>query len=321
MSAYLPTSVLPILVVVASVLADLGVGAWLGRTSSGIARAVAWAKVVLSIATVHWALSSEPPGVRMLALVVVGLAGMKLVVVAQRRTDGKPPLSAMRWLWFALAWLGMRPDPFAAPRRPARNDGFELIAAGLRRAVQGLLVLGLAWALAGVIDDRVVAVPLLLGVSLVLHFGFCAVLAGIWRWWGVPVEPLFNSPARATSLTEFWGRRWNLAFSRMTQLAVYRPLGPRVGRSAALAAAFLFSGLLHEVAISLPVDAGYGGPLAYFSVQALLVLLERRARSRGYAPRGWWGRAWTIAALCLPLPLLFHEPFVRGVLFPLIGVF
>jgi hypothetical protein len=34
--------------------------------------------------------------------------------------------------------------------------------------------------------------------------------------------------------------------------------------AAAHLAAFAVSGLLHELAISLPVGAGYGGPTAYF---------------------------------------------------------
>src|SRR5205814_651706 len=120
---------------------------------------------------------------------------------------------------------------------------------------------------------------LLPGTSLVLHFGIFNALAGAWRRAGVDCRPLFKAPLLAASLGEFWGRRWNLAFSEMTALGVYRPLSGLVGRKAATAAAFLCSGLLHELAISVPVLAGFGLPLAYFALHGLLVLLERRLES------------------------------------------
>jgi alginate O-acetyltransferase complex protein AlgI len=34
----------------------------------------------------------------------------------------------------------------------------------------------------------------------------------------------------------------------------------------------------------------------------------------------WVGRAWTLAWLVLPLPILFHRPFLGGVLWPPIGI-
>jgi alginate O-acetyltransferase complex protein AlgI len=152
---------------------------------------------------------------------------------------------------------------------------------------------------------------LLPALSFLLHFGAFGVLAGLWRAAGADVGPLFRAPWRAESLGEFWSRRWNLAFSEMTSLAVYRPLALRVGRRAALGAAFLFSGLLHEVAISLPVRAGYGRPLLYFAIHGVLTQVERE--------RGPFGRAATFLAVVLPLPLLFHRPFLQGVIWPLLG--
>jgi alginate O-acetyltransferase complex protein AlgI len=106
----------------------------------------------------------------------------------------------------------------------------------------------------------------------------------------------------------------------MTAISVYRPLCKRLGRGPALFAAFLFSGLLHEMAISLPVRGGFGLPLAYFGIHGGLVLLERRLMERGLPLRGWVGRAWTILWLTLPLPLLFHGPFLAGIIWPLIGI-
>ena len=90
----------------------------------------------------------------------------------------------------------------------------------------------------------------------------------------------------------------------------------------ALLAAFLVSGLFHEIAISVPVRAGFGRPLLYFAIHAALVLLETALGNAGHdrGRRPWLGRAWTAACFLVPLPLLFHPPFLRGVLWPLIGV-
>src|SRR6185295_16430948 len=132
-----------------------------------------------------------------------------------------------------------------------------LLARGATHVVIGtvlILAARLAWTSA---HSRLLATVLLLpGLSLLVHFGLCSLLAGTWRLLGVPCDALFRAPLVSTTLAEFWGRRWNLAFSEMTAIAVYRPLSPRVGRGAALFASFLVSGLLHEMAISLPVRAG-----------------------------------------------------------------
>jgi alginate O-acetyltransferase complex protein AlgI len=193
-----------------------------------------------------------------------------------------------------------------------RTGAAALVKAGLAYIALGtalFLLTLLAWRL---IASPVLATVLLLpALSFLLHFGAFGVLAGLWRAAGADVGPLFRAPWRAESLGEFWSRRWNLAFSEMTALAVYRPIAVRAGRKAALATAFLFSGLLHEVAISLPVRAGYGRPLLYFAIHGVLTQMERE--------RGPFGRMVTLLAVVLPLPLLFHPPFLRGVIWPLLG--
>jgi alginate O-acetyltransferase complex protein AlgI len=163
-------------------------------------------------------------------------------------------------------------------------------------------------------------VLLLPGLSLILHFGLCNLLAGIWRLRGIPCDALFRAPLRSQNLAEFWGRRWNLAFSEMTAIAVYRPLAGRLGRGPALLAGFILSGLLHELAISVPVRAGFGLPLLYFLIHGALVLFERGLADAGRALSGWTGRVWALFWLAAPLPLLFHRPFLSGVVWPLIGI-
>jgi alginate O-acetyltransferase complex protein AlgI len=167
----------------------------------------------------------------------------------------------------------------------------------------------------------IISIILLPGLSLLLHFGLFNVLAGFWRGVGAETHALFRNPLKSTSLSEFWGRRWNLAFSEMTALVIFRPLRNVVGPRMATMAAFLFSGLLHELAISVPVQAGYGLPFLYFLLHVLAMQIEHDLAKRGHRIDAvqWRGLLWAIAWLVVPLPMLFHRPFLEGCVWPLIG--
>ena len=167
------------------------------------------------------------------------------------------------------------------------------------------------------------------GIILILHFGLFQLLAIGWRKAGIEVEPIMNAPLRSKTVSEFWGRRWNSAFNRLAFEFVSRPITRRLGgrrsceaagRSpgiwalhfgAAIATltAFLVSGLIHELVISLPAGAGYGLPTAYFLLQGVGILLERAfAQIRG--------RIFTILVVAVPAFWLFHPPFVHNVILP-----
>jgi alginate O-acetyltransferase complex protein AlgI len=309
LNAYVPSGPAVVAAVAALVVATLLVAGGLPRIGGAAARAGGWLLAFASVSSIHHATLAEAPGFRMLALIAGLFYAMKAIVsVEAARLGVELPLG--RWLAFATLWPGMRPALFER-RRPAL-DAAPLLRAGLLRAAFGGLLVAAARLLWTATGSRALATLLLLpGLSLLLHFGAFNLIAGAWRLLGVDCGPLFKSPLSATSLSEFWGRRWNLAFSEMTSLAVYRPVTSLAGKPAALLAAFLLSGLLHEVAISLPVRAGAGGPLCYFALHGVLVLIEKR-RNRGL------GQLATLAALAAPLPLLFHEPFLRGVLWPLL---
>jgi alginate O-acetyltransferase complex protein AlgI len=247
----------------------------------------------------------------MLAFIAVGLTVLKVVVVRVERARGMPPLGPLAWLGF-LSWPGMRPRVFVESG-PPDLEGARRLA---RRGALGL-ALGLAFLVIARSTGRGCA--LLLGLSATFHFGILNLLAAAWRRCGVCVDELFLDPWRAENLTEFWGRRWNRAFTAMSTTTLYRPLGDRLGRVPALLAAFAFSGLLHEMALSWPVQAGHGGPMAYFLLHGLLVLGERLGARRGLVVGGWGGRVWAAAALLLPLGWLFHPAAMAGLAWPLVG--
>lgn len=124
-------------------------------------------------------------------------------------------------------------------------------------------------------------------------------------------------PASSRSLSEFWGRRWNLGFRQLSHDFVLRPLYSRLGLPAATLLVFFVSGLIHELVISVPARGGYGLPTTYFVLQGLGVIFERSRGGRflGFG-RGVLGWAFTALITAGPVCFLFHPPFVLRVILP-----
>jgi len=270
-----------------------------------------WAALVAVVAGADRALAPEPPVLRMLGILACAFAVVKVMVGEEEKRDGMRPLPAGRWLLFATLWIGMRPRLFAARRRGHVAGARDLAVRGATRVLAGLVLLAAARRIgASYVSDALLGA----GLLLVFHFGGCTLLAAAWRACGVRCDPIVKEPIRSRSLTEFWSKRWNLAYSEMCTILLYRPLAGRVGRGTAVAVVFLFSGLLHEMAISLPVRAGFGLPMLYFAVHGVLVLVEEALKRRGRPLRGVAGWLWTLFWVLAPTPILFHRPFVTGVL-------
>ncbi len=322
MPAYLPNELSVVAVLAAVLISVLLLGhALASRLRPGVARPLAWTALVLGTLGVERLVAREPPGVRMVALIAFALLTMKVIIVIEERARGMAPLTIGAWLCFAGAWLGMKPRLFVSAEAAPLPGAGALLVRGALHAILGatlVIIARVAWSNT---HSRLLASVLLLpGLSLLLHFGLCNLLAGTWRFRGVACGALFRAPLMSQNLGEFWARRWNLAFFEMTTIAVYRPLAGRLGRRAGLMAGFGFSGLLHEMAISVPVRAGFGLPLCYFILHGGLVLVERALSNSGHRLLGSPGRAWTLFWLGAPLPILFHRPFLAGLIWPLIGI-
>ncbi len=274
-----------------------------------------WLAAAAGLAATEAMIHDQPAGYSMLALCGTMLFGMKAVVGAASVRSGNAPLPLLPWLAFAVLWIGMRPKPFHGLGGPPRKGASSIAVLGARNIALGVLLLAAAHWAAGQGHTLVAYLCGLPGISLCVHFGLFHLQVALFRTRGVDVGPLFRNPPLSRSLSEFWGRRWNLAFSEMTAVAVHRPLRGRVGNGAAVILAFLFSGLLHELAISAPVHGGWGQPMGYFALHAAAMTLERRLHLQG-----WVARLWTIAWIVLPLPLLFHGPFRSQVIGPLLGL-
>jgi alginate O-acetyltransferase complex protein AlgI len=129
-----------------------------------------------------------------------------------------------------------------------------------------------------------------------------------------------NWPVLSANLSEFWGKRWNTAFRDLTFRFLFAPLSRRLGPRGGVAAGFLFSGVVHDLVISVPAGGGYGWPTLYFVLQGLGLLAERSAFGRRVGlGDGWRGRASTAVVVIGPAYGLFHPPFVLTIIVPFLA--
>jgi hypothetical protein len=119
-----------------------------------------------------------------------------------------------------------------------------------------------------------------LGLILLLHFGSFQLLSLFWRSVGIDARPIMSAPLRSTSLSEFWGGRWNLGFSQLAHDLIFQQLHRAWGTNVTRFFVFVVSGLIHRVVISLPAGGGYGLPTMYFMVQGAGVAVERSSLAR-----------------------------------------
>ena len=263
------------------------------------------------LATAGW-----PAWLRMWALVVAEVHSVKWLMLRFALGRGERP-STGRQLAFLFGWAGTDALRFlrgtAEPIRPS-----EWAWAGAH------LVTGMGLALAGaqVVATAPVAGAWLgmLGMVLAGHFGGTQLLALAWRARGVDAPPLMRTPIAATSLADFWGARWNLAFAVPARDLLFKPLARRLGTAGATLAVFAVSGLLHESVISLPAGDGWGWPTGYFLGQGVAVLFEKSAAGRalglGSGARGW---VFVIACAAGPAWWLFPPGFATAVIVPMLS--
>ena len=229
--------------------------------------------------------------------------------------------SIRRQLGYLLLWPGMDALRFLDSERAARRPTVvEAVATSVCLAGGALLF----WAAARLAYPRW---PLLagwiglVGLALMLHFGAFRMLSMFWRFNGVDASPLMEAPVLARSLGEFWSKRWNTAFHVLARDFVVAPSRHTVGAAGAVMLAFLASGLVHDLVISVPARAGFGLPTAYFLLQGFALLFERsRIGHQLRLQTGVRGRVYALAIAILPAFWLFHPPFVFNVFLPFMHV-
>ena len=222
---------------------------------------------------------------------------------------GEDGVTMARSVAYLLAWPGMNAREFLAAkkyeRRPASREWVYAVSKTLFGAV-------LLWGVTRwVVNEWAAGWVAWVGMAFVLHFGSFHVLALAWQRAGVNAQPLMNAPLLATSLADFWGKRWNIAFNQLAHHFLFRPLAGQWGRTGGLLATFAVSGLIHDLVISVSARGGYGLPTLYFLIQGVGLLFERTKVGRQFR-----GRTLTILVTAGPVLCLFHRPFIYQTILP-----
>ncbi|GJN12982.1 hypothetical protein PR202_ga31313 [Eleusine coracana subsp. coracana] len=134
---------------------------------------------------------------------------------------------------------------------------------------------------------------------------------------GMEMEPQFDEPYLASSLRDFWGRRWNLMVSAILRPSVYDPVRARAGKAAAAMATFLVSGLMHEAMVYYNnLQPPSGEMLAFFLLHGACCVAEELCVRR-WAARGWPPLPRPVATLLVAVAVsgtafwLFFPPLCR----------
>ena len=212
---------------------------------------------------------------------------------------------------YSYGWPGVDPTPFAKRCGP-KKEATRWFAFGFPTMCCGIGAIILLTLHSPSIPPHLLGLAVVLSLLTTIHLGFSDVLSCAVQFLGYPVERLFVHPLAANSLRNFWSHRWNRPFVEMNKL-LFRPLlAPHVSKGTTVFVLFLISGLLHELALSFPPGSGFGGPLAYFAVQGLGMVLQSKGKLSG--------RIITWAWLLIPVPLLFQSAFLTTLVLPLVEI-
>lgn len=190
------------------------------------------------------------------ALFLTWLANFNLVLFAFDEGPLFPlPPKLSRFICFACLPIKIRqnPSPNAITNLHRKNEPMPKWVLAVKFLVFGVLLHVYEYK-----DDlprffllAIYCLHIYLEVELVLVF----VGAVVSTLLGCEIEPVFNEPYLATSLQDFWSRRWNLMVSAALRSTVHIPvqrffkhlLGRDGAMLAGVMASFFVSGLMHEL--------------------------------------------------------------------------
>jgi alginate O-acetyltransferase complex protein AlgI len=272
-----------------------------------------WLLPMIALAVLGLQFSSTSPIQKLTASSLCLLFVMKGAVLLTYSKSEIRRISMGAYTALMTVWPGMDIRGFAS-RRPDMDQAslpkrFNRGLVNMLVAATGLLLLA---SYLPALSPKAATWFGLVGLLLLVHFGVSELMTVSFRLCGYRVSPLFENPLQSQSINEFWTQRWNRPFADMNRRLFLKPLINRLGRHGGVAAVFLISGVLHELAISYPAGAGWGGPFIYFMIQAGMALLEESYRFKG--------RLLTWLIVLGPFPLLFHEPFRLAFIYPLLAL-
>ncbi|KAK1378297.1 acyl-CoA--sterol O-acyltransferase 1-like [Heracleum sosnowskyi] len=185
-------------------------------------------------------------------------------------------------------------------------------------------------ALIKVYDYRESIHPTLLWLLYCFHIYFVlelllAMFAAIARsLMSLELEPQFDDPYLATSLQDFWGKRWNLMVSNILRPTVFVPvhhvskilIGKKLAALPAVIATFFVSGLMHELIFySYQRRKTNWQAMCFFMLHGVALALEigikKMVNGRFRLPRTV-SRPLTLTFVIVTSFWLFFPPFLRG---------
>jgi hypothetical protein len=274
------------------------------------------------------------------AFVHVWLTNFKVLGLALDRGPLTLPLSALQFATVLLAPITPQIDGkmhrVGSVGRLADSCGtasemlgrFAAKTAGLCCVVFGLAVF----------DPPRVVQEILYALGLYAFLGFFmdGPATAITSLMGLKIAPHFNQPYISSSVSSFWGARWNLTAANTLRFMVYdticdgrlvarRNNGPPARapqststqlRALAMMACFVVSGLVHELMFWYCQGSTTGLWLAFFSLQGPVILIEmvvqRLIRKSGWQVPKWARVAVTLYVLMGLGHLFFFPPPVQS---------
>jgi len=276
------------------------VGKVLCEKYKGIPRLVWWFGILIPYGVAHFMLIDIPVFLRMVGLCVVLLLSMKVIIYMEWVRGGGKVLPWQRWFAFSYLWFGMQPKAWVGKRRKLEWQSH------VKSAIIAMVIGAVGLSLYVLQEWRYFPLSFIF-MSMMFHYGVLRLNTAVWRWAGFPVRTLFRNPLVTTGFQDFWGARWNLAYSQMMARAVQKPLIPQFGKRGAVFGVFIVSGFFHELAITVPAMDGYGLPFLFFLFHGIAVLIEKESA---------WMRYACLAALVLGLPILFPSGFIEEIILP-----
>jgi predicted DCC family thiol-disulfide oxidoreductase YuxK len=167
-----------------------------------------WLLFLLPILLAAWL--PLPGWAAMWALAAATFAGCKMQMwIKARRRLGRLPIG--RSLFYLTGWPGMDPYPILTTptgnRKPETGNWLQALTATATGAA-------LLWIATPRIGDNTLLTAWtgMLGLIFILHFGLLHLNVLGLQAIGLSAKPIMNHPLHATSVADFWGSRWNLAF-------------------------------------------------------------------------------------------------------------
>ncbi|CAH9093491.1 unnamed protein product [Cuscuta epithymum] len=141
---------------------------------------------------------------------------------------------------------------------------------------------------------------------------------------GIELEPPFDEPHLATSLQDFWGRRWNLMVTNILRPTVYDPVmavmarfvSGQWARFTGVVGAFLVSGIMHELVFyNIGRAKPSGEVLCFFLLHGVCLGLEnwmKKALVGKFRLPGFVSGPLTLSFVMVTSFWLFFPPMLKN---------